>query len=172
MKGSAVGRRMEENIVLIGIGNAVRGDDAAGLEVAERLRGRVPPGVRVVVHDGEPAGLIERWHEARAVVLVDAVVSGAPAGTVRRFEAHAEPLPAAAFGPSTHAMGIAEAVELARALGDLPDVAVVYGLEGEAFEPGAAMSEAVGRAIDDVAGRVLAELEALALERPGGRARA
>ena len=36
-------------------------------------------------------------------------------------------------GSSTHALGLAEAMELARALGRLPPV-IVYGIEGKTFE--------------------------------------
>jgi hydrogenase maturation protease len=122
--------------LFVGIGNPMRGDDAAGLLVAARLRELSPPGLRVAELEGEPVDLIEAFGEAEVVLVADAVSSGAEPGTLHRFDAGAAPLPALLAGPSTHALGLAEAVELARALGRLPERLTVLGIEGARFEPG------------------------------------
>ena len=64
--------------------------------------------------------LMDAWEGAETVWLVDAVSSGAQAGAVHRVDASEEELPARLFRASTHHFGLAEAVELARALGRLP----------------------------------------------------
>ena len=64
-----------------------------------------------------------RWAGADEVVVVDAVRSGAPPGTRAPLRRAGEPLPPALRGASTHAFGLAEAIELARALGRLPGAA-------------------------------------------------
>ncbi len=133
--------------IVIGIGNALRGDDAAGVEVASRLREHVLPDVEVVACDEEPSRLIEAWEGADAVVLVDCVTSGAPPGTLHRFDAGAESIPARELRSSTHAIGLAETIELARALGRLPQRVVVHGIEGASFEAGAPLSPAVETAV-------------------------
>ncbi len=125
---------------VIGLGNDWRGDDGAGPEAARRLGGQVL--------SGEPVGLVEALESADEVVLVDALSSGAPAGTVHAFEAGSEPLPVRLFGsPSTHALGLAEAVELARSLGRLPRRVLVYGIEGAGFGYGRGLSPEVERAV-------------------------
>ncbi len=145
--------------VVVGVGNPGRGDDGVGPAVARALQGRVGPGVRVVARGGEPAGLVALLEAAEAVALVDAVRGEGPAGRVWRFEAGAGPLPARLFGrTSTHAMGLAEAVELARALGALPGRVVVFGVEGQGFGVGEGLSPAVAAAVPEVAARVLDEL--------------
>ena len=58
------------------------------------------------------------------------------AGTIHRLDASERELPAELFRASTHHVGLAEAVELARALGRLPARTVIYGIEGESFEIG------------------------------------
>ena len=136
--------------VVIGIGNAMRGDDAAGVEVAARLRG--------IACDEEPSRLIETWEGADAAVLVDTVVSGAPPGTIHRFDASAEPIPARVLRSSTHAIGLAETIELARALGRLPKSVVVYGIEGESFEAGAPLSPDVAAAVTLLVERIEEEI--------------
>jgi hydrogenase maturation protease len=141
------------------LGNAFRGDDGAGLEVAKLLRGTLPDGAEVLECEGEPTGLIDAFEDAEALWLVDAVSSGAPGGTVHRLDAGADELPAGLFRASTHAFGLAEAVELARALGRLPASAVVYGIEGTRFEAGDELSLETAAAVPEVAEAVRKEVE-------------
>ena len=142
----------------MGIGNAWRNDDAAGLAVARLLQGTLPEGVEVLEREGEPSGLIDSWEGADAVWLVDAVSSGAEPGTVHRHDASEVELPAALFDTSTHHMGLAEAVELARALGRLPETAIVYGIEGGSFDTGETLSPEVEAAATRVAEAVREEV--------------
>ena len=73
-------------MVVIGVGNEFRRDDGAGPAVVARLRDLAPPGVRLVVTDGEPARLVEAWTGAALAVVVDAVrAEPARPGTVHRF---------------------------------------------------------------------------------------
>jgi hydrogenase maturation protease len=134
----------EPRRVVIGVGNAARGDDAAGLITARRLGG--------LEHEGDPVALLDMWREADVAVVVDAVSSGAAPGTVHRFDATAAPLPAQLRrSSSTHALGLAEAIELGRTLGRLPRQLIVYGLEGERFEAGGELTPAVAAAVEAVA---------------------
>jgi hydrogenase maturation protease len=95
------------------------------------------------------------------------VRSGAAPGTVHRFEVAERPLPAGLrSSTSTHAVGIGEAIELARALGRLPSRLVVYAVEGQCFEAGATLSGAVAAAVDRVAEVVLDEARQLAAPAP------
>ncbi|KAB2867086.1 MAG: hydrogenase maturation protease [Bauldia sp.] len=145
--------------IVVGIGNPDRGDDGAGRMVARRLRGMLSPEVEVIEHDGEAASLLARIDGAAAAFLVDACASGAPSGTVRRFDAAAAPLPRSAFGlPSTHGFGLGEAVELGRALGQLPAECIDYAIEGAAFEIGAPLGDEVAAAVGRVARAVGDEL--------------
>jgi hydrogenase maturation protease len=142
-------------IVVIGVGNAYRGDDAVGLAVAERLRGRLPTGVTVLDCEQEPTRLLDAWQDADVALVVDAAASDAPPGTVHRFDASGEGLPAHVFRSSTHAFGVGDAVELARALGRLPERVVVYGVEGADFTAGSGLSTHVTAAVE----RLVDELE-------------
>ena len=150
--------------VVVGIGNEYRGDDGVGLAIAERVRDRVPAGVTVVPCEQEPSRLIDAWLEADAAIVVDAVTSGAEPGTLHRFDAGVSPLPARVFRSSTHAFGVGEAVELARALGKLPGRVVVFGIEGAEFAAGDALSGPVESAVEPAAQSVLDELERLMRE--------
>jgi hydrogenase maturation protease len=130
-------------LALIGVGNRFRKDDAAGLEVASRLRATHPPGIRILEEEGEPGSLIASFELMQEVLIIDAVSTGGKPGDLYRFEATHEPLPLETFRSSTHALGIGDAVELARELGRLPQRLAVYGIEGESFEAGEGLSPAV-----------------------------
>lgn len=83
----------------------------------------------VVIDVTEELGAIRVW-------LADAVMSGAPAGSVYRIDAAAAPLLPRPRCRSTHGLGVAEAVELARALGRLPQSLIVFGIEGATYAVG------------------------------------
>jgi hydrogenase maturation protease len=138
-------------VTVIGVGNAWRRDDGAGLAVARRLRALGPAGIEVRAHEGEASGLLDAWAGADHVVLVDAASSGAVAGTVHRFDVVARPLAAGAVRSSTHAFGVPDAIELARALGSLPATLEVYAIEGADFAVGGTMTPAVADAADSLA---------------------
>lgn len=144
--------------LIIGLGNPDRGDDAAGRAVARALKARVPNAMRVSEQDGEATALLARFGEADELILIDAAMSGAAPGTVARFEAHEAPLPAARFGMSTHGFGLAEAIELARALGQLPQRCIVYAIEGRSFAVGDPLSPEIEAAVAATTKRILDEL--------------
>jgi len=136
---------------IIGCGNADRGDDAAGILVARRLR---ELGLDSIEHAGDGFALLELWHGSENVVLVDAVLSGAAPGTVSVWDAEFEPLRVQDCGCSTHGFGPAEAIEIGRALGRLPRRIRVYGIEAAQFEPGSTASPEVLKAVDRIVGEL------------------
>ena len=108
--------------------------------------------------EGEPTALMDAWEGAEAVWLVDAVSSGAKAGVVHRVDVSTEALPAGLFRASTHHFGLADAVELARALGRLPPHTIVYGIEGARFTAGGELTPEVSAAVPEVAASIRREL--------------
>ena len=85
---------------MIGVGNAGRGDDAAGLLVARRLGG--------IELEGDPSALLDLFDGVDEAVVIDGVRSGAEPGTVHRFDVGAGPVAAVPRGASTHLLGLAE----------------------------------------------------------------
>ena len=136
-------------IVVIGVGNPWRQDDGAGWAAVDAASARLDGDVELVRTDGEPARLIEVWTGADLAVLVDAVRTGSPAGTVHRLDLGEDTL-----GPtratSSHGLGINEAVQLGRALGRMPRRLILFGIEGNDFSHG----PRPGRAVTDAAYRV------------------
>jgi len=153
---------------VIGIGSRERGDDAAGLLAARFLRTRVPEGVTVVCCGADPVSLFDAWARADRVWLADAVMSGAPAGTVHRIEVPGQALLPRPPCRSTHGLGLAEAVELGRTLGRLPRSLVIFGIEAASFDVGGWPSAAVRGGARAAAAAIMAELGGEPASAPGG----
>ncbi len=143
------------SLLVLGIGHPFRGDDALGPLVAERIAALGLPAVTALSHHGEGSDLMERWSGYDRVVVVDATRSDAAPGTIRRWDAVAEKLPAALFPKSSHLFGLAEAVEMARLLGRLPSALTVIGVEGKSFAAGTDLSPEVAAAVGAVIDAIL-----------------
>lgn len=161
---------MRTCVRVLGIGNDFRGDDAAGLLCIRRLRETLGDkhlaalearGIRIEESGGEAAALMEAWQGADLVILVDAVQSGSPPGTIHELDAGDSPLLHGVFRASTHAFGLAEAVEMARVLGRLPHRLHLCGVEIGSLAPGSEPCGAVRKAVETVVHRILTLLPPL-----------
>jgi hydrogenase maturation protease len=150
--------------LVIGLGSVDRGDDAVGPEVARAVAAEGLTAVRVIEHE-DPTALLDLWTGHDLVVVVDAVCSGGPPGSVHELETGigAAPMPERSWSATgrggTHAFGLAAAVELARALHRLPSRLVVMGVEAAGFEYGAPLTASVAAAVPVATARVIAVLE-------------
>jgi hydrogenase maturation protease len=88
------------------------------------------------------------------VVVIDAARSDAPSGTIHRFEIGIQPLATDVLKTSTHSVGVAEVIELARALHRLPEKLMVYGIEVGDISHNASLTPEVEAAVT----RLVAEL--------------
>ena len=94
-------------IMIIGIGNLDRGDDAAGRLVARALRYKLPSHiVGVCEMSGEALGLVEKMKRAPTVFVIDACLSGKKAGEIRRIDLRHEALPSQQRDVSSHGFGL------------------------------------------------------------------
>jgi hydrogenase maturation protease len=143
------------DMLILGCGNRQRGDDGAGILAAERLRAL---GIAAQVCSGEPSELMDAWSGAQEVILIDAVVTGAPAGVVHVWDGPRLPVFGTSAG-STHGLGVAQAIELARALDCLPARLRVYGIEGKQFEIGSSVSFQVQCAVEEVVQRIATQVK-------------
>jgi hydrogenase maturation protease len=146
--------------LVLGLGNPLLGDDAVGLKVAavvrERLHGR--DDVDVVEEEAGGLRLMERMTGYDRAVLVDACVSGAAPGTIRRLGPNELPTQRTAIA---HGIDLARALALGRSLGlPMPDVVRVVAVEAESVhEFRELMTPAVEAAIEPAVEAVLEEAE-------------
>ena len=135
---------------IIGVGNLYRQDDSAGIIAARRLTANDQLSAEIVESSGEGADLLELMRDRDEVLIIDAVSSGQTPGFVHRFDIRSQSIPSDTLPGSSHAFGVAEALEMARALGTLPSTCRVYGIEGKSFKFGTELSPGVAGAIDQV----------------------
>lgn len=155
-------------LVVVAVGNRLRGDDAAGPLVADAVRAAGVP-ARVVEAATNPLTILDAWCPEDTVFLVDAVLSGGAPGTIHELTPRDTALLTERPGGSTHGFGLAAVVELARVLGHLPRTLVILGIEGARFDLGAEPHPAVRQAAQAVADRIA---QAAAPPRPAGLASA
>jgi hydrogenase maturation protease len=160
-------------LLVLGLGNVLLGDDGAGPAVIAALRDSraVPAGVRAL--DGGTLGLslLPYLEDARRVILVDAVAADAPAGTLVRLEG-ADVGPAVMTRLSPHQVGVADLLEGARWHDREPQRLVLLGVVPHSIELGVGLSEPVRRALPELTELVCAEARAcgFSLDAAGPRA--
>ena len=139
MQASSDGRRL----LVIGVGNTLRGDDGVGVRVAQALAERLLP-QDVTVLDGGTAGLDLIFHleGADRVILIDAANMGRPPGEAKVFETDRLAVVEDVGFSSTHGFGIAEVLALGRSVGIDPHVTVV-GIQPEDASLRDGLSEAL-----------------------------
>jgi hydrogenase maturation protease len=144
-------------VVVIGIGNPYRRDDGIGPAVADAIDRLHLPGVRVVMSDGEPVGLLAAWADADLAIVVDAIRHEPPRpGRIHRLTA--SQLGSDGGGTSSHGFGVPYALRLGGALHRQPGHLVVIAVEGADFTDGAGLSGPVSAAVPDTVAAVRAEL--------------
>lgn len=163
--GTYISRKSPMNIIVIGIGQSLRGDDAAGLEAVRLWQEKYPQTAQTVrVELAELPGLVllDLLKGMDAAILVDAVHASAPAGTLVRLGLD----DLAAFTPGTgsaHGWGVAETLHLGRSLHPwLTDMRVtLIGIVGEQFAIGAGLSSRVRAALAETEERIEVEVRSL-----------
>ncbi len=144
-------------VIVAGLGHEYRRDDGVGPLVAANAVA-VAGFAEDVGPLADPLDLLGRWDGANLVIVVDAVRSGAPPGTVRLVELEPEAAGGASGGQSatsTHGIGLAGVLRLARAIDQAPARVVVVGIEGEDFGNGSGLSPAVEAAVPQAVRQVV-----------------
>jgi hydrogenase maturation protease len=150
---------MATDLLVIGVGNELRGDDGIGLYIAGQVSKLGLEDVAVVTSDGDAASLLETWKGAAKVIVIDAVASAAEPGRIFRFDAAREEIPEALFKKSSsHDFGVLEAVGLGRMLSMLPSELIIYGVEGESFDAGDGITKEVKRAAAEVIHKIIEDI--------------
>jgi hydrogenase maturation protease len=153
------------NILVLGIGQPLRGDDAAGLETTrmwQELHPHTAGQVQVEISELPGLGLLDYLTNVDAAILVDAVQAAPLPGTVLRVG----PNELASFTPdaqSAHGWGVAETLKLGQSL--YPNQTQVrvtlIGIVGQDFSMGAGLSSPVREALGEAVKRIEAEVQEL-----------
>ena len=143
--------------LLIALGHPFRSDDAAGPKVLEAVRERQPGSFEFVHHSGDPSDLIDLW-AGRDVLIVDAArldddaaaiaISGPFGdGSATDDDVVARLEDGGGAVTSSHALSLAEALELGRVLGRLPDSMTIVAVAGQDFRFGEGLTPRAARGV-------------------------
>jgi hydrogenase maturation protease len=160
MQPSTPGKLNDQDLLVLGIGNPLMGDDGVGNQVIKLLAEKdLPPNVKI-----EDAGLpgwgLPAWFEGWSnVILVDAVQMGRSPGSWRRFQTEEVQFVLENDALSLHQPDLACGLALAQALELLPENLVLYGVEPAIVNPGEALSPAVRHSLPEVVASILNDLE-------------
>jgi hydrogenase maturation protease len=123
-----------ERTIVVGLGNPILSDDAVGLRVAAALRSVLAdrPGIEVAEDEWGGLRLMERLTGYDRAVIVDAMRTGAPPGTIRRLSP--EELPTL-HSASSHDTSLPVALEVGRRAGaQLPPTEAIILVGIEAYD--------------------------------------
>jgi hydrogenase maturation protease len=149
----------KKEILVLGIGNYLMGDEGVGVHVAEALLKRPLP-AHVDVLDGGTGGfhLLEYFELYKTVILVDATLGDYPIGTIRLIKpkfAHDFPM-----AMSTHDIGLKDMVGALQLLGTMPEIHLfvvsIESLQQQGIE--------LTQEISDVLPKLIVEIENLIKE--------
>ena len=111
----------DANLLILGIGNLLMGDEGVGVHLAQRLAEQAfPSGVHIL--DGGTGGfhLMDYFTSYPCVILIDATLDGRPPGTIRLLT----PRFSSEFprSMSTHDIGLRDLLEGLQVMGQMPKV--------------------------------------------------
>jgi hydrogenase maturation protease len=162
-------------VLVAGVGNILRGDDAFGVEVARRMaRETLPPDARVVETGIAGVALVHELQEGwDALIVVDAVARDKVPGTVMLIELEVTNIDDMSwaqrcdFLSDMHLATPERALMLARALGVLPPLVLMVGCQPvDAEQVGEGMSDLVQAAVEVAIGVIHGQLDRFAALEP------
>jgi hydrogenase maturation protease len=152
------------NVLVLGAGNILLSDEGIGVRVVEALQQRyqVPEGVEIL--DGGTCGmdLLDVIAGRDYLILVDAVNTGSPPGTVVRLTD--DEIPAVFRTKSSpHQLGLQDVLALLRLLDASPARVTVIGVQPASLDLGLELTPLIAARLDEMVDMVADELAAIGL---------
>jgi hydrogenase maturation protease len=146
-------------VLILGLGNMLLQDEGVGIAALQRLAANHEWPDHVTLMDGGVMGLelLPYLESADAVLLLDAVHTGAPPGTVVRLEGQEIPA-VVALKMSMHQVGLQETLAMCRFRGTVPERMVLLGVVPAHLDLGLDLSPQVAAALPSLIGAALTEL--------------
>ncbi len=145
------------DIIIVGIGNPYRGDDAAGWAVIDGLKETAGSAIKLVKLQGDIAELIDIFAHHKSVYLVDACRSSELVGAWQRIDVHKQPIIEDNPQTSTHGFSLGQAISLAKNLDQLPNKLILYAINGMHYSISDELSPPVAKSVNSVIKAILNE---------------
>jgi hydrogenase maturation protease len=146
---------MKKKILIAGIGNLLFTDEGVGVHIIRQLsKKNLPEGVELADLGTATFDLTRLMDGKDKVIIIDAVISDDPPGTVYRFTADDLKASKRRLSTSLHQFGLLEALESAAQTGIRPEV-VIFGITAKDYqtpstELSAELKESVPRIVETI----------------------
>ncbi len=150
------------SILVLGIGNVLLRDEGVGVRAVEELKRRFKFPENVELLDGGTSGieLLTYIRNHKQLIIIDAIKSGHPPGTVLKVEGEDVP---AKFRTriSPHQIGLSDLLAAAQLTGEMPEYLVLFGVEPKYVDTGLELSGEVRSGLENLLEAVISELRGL-----------
>jgi hydrogenase maturation protease len=152
---------MSQAALVLGFGNVLLGDDGAGVQLVERLRSEVEPGLCDCVDGGTMSfSLLSYIEAAHSMLVLDAAHLNRPPGTVELFEgAQMDEFLSKVRRRTVHEVGLIDLMDMARLRDRLPKQRALLCIQPGLIDWRETLSAPVAEAMPAAAGRARALLD-------------
>lgn len=147
------------SVLILGVGNPIMSDDSVGGRLVNLLdqHYRIPSGVKLVDGDTMGTALLHHLEGIGKLLVVDAVETGGPPGTLVRLAGDEVPRVITARW-SPHQQGLSDLLAVASLQGWIPAEVVVWGVQPASVEMGLDLSPPVAAQMIPLMLKVIEEL--------------
>jgi hydrogenase maturation protease len=151
-------KNLQQNIIILGIGNILLSDEGVGVHAANELCKRaLPENVSVIEGGTDGFRLLNIITEADRLIIVDAVRGGGEPGSIYRFDIDEVKRCPLGFKTSVHQIGILEVIDLSGLIGKTPHTTII-GVEPKSLEMGMELSPEIREKLPRIIEIVLEEV--------------
>ena len=135
-------------VLVIGIGNLLMGDDGVGMQAVQQLlENKLPPGVAALAVGTGAINHLDEISQAETLVAVDAVSGNSPPGTIYRITDLTQLAKIRQGEIDSHTCQLMTVIAWARTISGLPSTVILYGVEPLIIAPGCTLSPPVQKAL-------------------------
>jgi hydrogenase maturation protease len=158
---------LRKEIVVIGVGNLLMGDDGVGIHAVEALRKeKLPSNVAVFSAETRAFDALEYMDGCDKAVIVDAYRKGGAPGSIYRFTFDPAGEMDESMNLSMHDINFIDALRGGRDVYKLPKEIVIIGVEPEMLECRLGLSDKLNNCILEILEAVKSEFQPLSTASP------
>lgn len=144
--------------VILGLGNLLLRDEGLGIHIVQRLmREDIAEYTELVDGGTDALSLLGIVEAADRLLIIDAINTGSPPGTIRLIQSQEIPL-ILTSSMSPHQIGFSEVLTLAKLRGRLPAHSLLVGIEPQSLDWGTELTPLLAQRVPEIVGLVYQQI--------------